>query len=166
MYTSMHVHTHTHTHTRTHIHVNEAPLGASAGGATSSASGGGGASSSSGCAAPGAAPKREIPQKVSPTVSQLRDELPSGAEVMVRILADGPTWTKARIWCVLSQIVWQAHSAEYSNFRSADERLKYYKGYAWGSSLSRLAKAALSLHLWISLGHAVSVVAFLVCYVS
>ena len=76
--------------THTHIHVHVAPLGTSAGGATSSASGGG-ASSSSGCAAPGAAPKRNISQKVSPTVSQLGDELPSGAEVMVRILADGPT---------------------------------------------------------------------------
>ena len=134
------------THTHTHIHVNEAPLGTSAGGATSSASGGG-ASSSSGCAAPGAAPKRKMSQKVSPNVSQLRDELHSGAEVMVRTLADGPTGTTAIIWCVLSQTDWQAHSAEYSNFRSADECHEYYKGYSCGSYLSRPAKAALTLHL-------------------
>ena len=144
------------THTHTHIHMHQAPLGTSDGAAaaSASASGSGGASSSSGsasCAAP-AAPKRKISQKVSPTVSQLRDELPTGAEVMVRILADGPTWAKARIWCVLSQIVWQAHAAEYSGLRSAEECLKYHKGYSWGSYLSRLAKALCSMHLWFVLG--------------
>ena len=144
---------HTHTYTHTHIHMHQAPLGTSDGAAAASASaiGSGGASSSSGLGS-GAAPKRKISQKVSPTVSQLRDELPTGAEVMVRILADGPTWAKARIWCVLSQIVWQAHAAEYSGLRSAEECLKYHKGYSWGSYLSRLAKALCSMHLWFVLG--------------
>ena len=144
---------HTHTYTHTHIHMHQAPLGTSDGAAAASASaiGSGGASSSSGLGS-GAAPKRKISQKVSPTVSQLRDELPTGAEVMVRILADGTTWAKARIWCVLSQIVWQAHAAEYSGLRSAEECLKYHKGYSWGSYLSRLAKALCSMHLWFVLG--------------
>ena len=100
-------------------------------------------SSGGGGAADGlpAVPKNRCSGNMSATVAQLRDELPSNAEVMVRVLADGPTWTKAKICCTLSHVVWQSHSAEYSGLKTAEDCLKYYKGCSWGTYLSRLSKA-------------------------
>ena len=82
---------------------------------------------------------------MSPAMKVAATTLPSNIELVISVLADSAVWSRARIWVVLSDIVWQAHSAEYSNMRTSAEATKYYKGYNAGLYLKRLGKAPLCL---------------------
>ena len=67
-------------------------------------------------------------RKMSPAMKVAATTLPSHIELMIQVLADSSIWCRANIWATLSDVVWQAHSAEYSNMRTSAEVTKYYKG--------------------------------------
>ena len=85
--------------------------------------------------------KRRLTAKMSPSMQKAVEKVPTGIEVMIQVLADDEVWCRARIWTVLSDIIWKSHSSEYSNMRSAQEVLKYYKGYISGLYIRRLSEA-------------------------
>ena len=78
---------------------------------------------------------------MSPGMQQATEHVPTGIEVMIQVLADDDLWCRAKIWTVLSDIIWKSHASEYSNMRSAEEVQKYYKGYSSGLYIKRLSKA-------------------------
>ena len=86
--------------------------------------------------------KRRLTSKMSPAMQKVVESVPTGIEVMIQVLADGEVWCRAKIWTVLSDIIWKSHSAEYSNMRSSEEVLKYYRGYSSGLYIRRLSNAA------------------------
>ena len=63
---------------------------------------------------------------------------------MIRVLAEDSLWAKARIWAVVSDIVWVGRSSEYSGIKTGEDFLKYYKAYHHGAYLAELSKACLS----------------------
>lgn len=85
--------------------------------------------------------KRRLTSKMSPHMQKAVESVPTGIEVMIQVLADDDVWCRARIWTVLSDIIWKSHSSEYSNMRSAEEVLKHYRGYSSGLYIKRLSKA-------------------------
>ena len=89
----------------------------------------------------GRSARLRIQRKMSPAMAAAATSLPSNIELMVQVLSSDSIWTRARIWVVLSDVVWKAHSSEYSNQRTSSEVIAYYKGYNAGLYIQRLAKA-------------------------
>ena len=83
---------------------------------------------------------KRISQKQSPTVAALKAELPSGLEVIIRILADNETWVRAKVWQTVRNPIWVAHIREYAGLRSSSDIIKFYKGYNNGAYIMVLAK--------------------------
>ena len=113
------------------------------GAASSSSSSSSSSASSSACGGGGCkqAGKR-ISHKHSPTVAALKAELPSGLEVIIRILADNETWVRARVWQTVINPIWVAHAREYAGLRSSNDIIKFYKGYQRGAYIMVLGKVA------------------------
>ena len=83
---------------------------------------------------------KRISQKQSPTVAALKAELPSGLEVIIRILADNETWVMAKVWQTFSNPICVAHIREYAGLRSSSEIIKLYKGYNRGAYIMVLVR--------------------------
>ena len=109
------------------------------GSASASGPSGGGASSST--SAPASANNR-VAGKSSPAMKKMQNAIPSGLEIIIRVMSDGETWVRGAIWTQLSNTVWHAHSSEYAGMRSGSDMLKYYRGYNKGMYLNKLAKEA------------------------
>jgi len=87
----------------------------------------------------GRSAKTRIHGNMSPSM-EVAAALP-GIELMIQVLASDSIWARAKVWTVLSDVVWSAHSSEYSNMRTSHEVISYYKGYNAGLYIQRLAKA-------------------------
>ena len=88
----------------------------------------------------GAGKTTRVSQKTTQNLDNLRAQIPTGIEVIIRVLADEELWQRARIWAVVSHPVWQAHAREYSGLKTGDDIIKYYRAYSKGRYLQQLGK--------------------------
>ena len=91
----------------------------------------------------GRSARTRVHGKMSPSMEVAAAALP-GIELMIQVLASDSIWARANVRTVLSDVVWSAHSSEYSNMRTSSEVITYYKGYNAGLYIQRLAKAPYS----------------------
>ena len=86
--------------------------------------------------------KKRLSQKTSQNLDNLRAQVSTGIEVIIRVLADEEIWQKAKIWAVVSHPVWQAHAREYSGLKTSDDIIKYYRAYSKGMYIQHLGKVS------------------------
>ena len=72
----------------------------------------------------------------------MQHEVPSGLEIIIRVMSDGETWARGANWTQLRNAVWHAPSSEYAGMRSGAYMIRYYRGYQKGMYLVKLTKAA------------------------
>ena len=73
-------------------------------------------------------------------MKKMQNEVPSGLEIIIRVMSDGETWVRRAIWIQLSNTVWHAHSSDYVGMRSGSDMLTYDRGCNKGMYLNTLAK--------------------------